>query len=405
VSAALSNKRAQPSPVGRGWPRSGRERGIRADRLRAPLRPRSLPLTPVLRTDPLPLGEGGAARNLRRRARPSLTNKRAQPSPVGRGLPRSGRERGFRADRLRALLRPRLFPLTSDLRSDPLPLGEGGAAPSAASLSKKGTYPSPIGRAQPRSGRERGCRADRLRAPLCPRLFPLTPDLRSDPLPLGEGEAAQPSPIGRAQPRSGRERDCRADRLRASLRPRSLPLTPDLRSDPLPLGEGEAARNQNSLEARQGRSRRAGARNIRCAKDFLQHPVQSLLHFVIGEAQLQIAVTFDRGAAGGVGKRLIRMMPAVEFDRERKAEAAEIDDVAIDRNLAPKLQTAESTAAQLSPKRLFGGRAVAAQTTRDVDVFSVHRAPTKAQNGLFGYPSPGRSAATLSQSERVTSAR
>ncbi len=291
MSAPLSNKRAQPSPLGRGWPRSGRERGYAADRFNPPSGRRSLPLTPVLRTDPLPLGEGGAARNLRGRASPSLLKKGAPPSPLGRGWPRSGRERGYAADRF--------------------------------------------------------------------------------------------------NPPSAR---------------RSYPLTPDLRTDPLPLGEGGAAPDQNSLQAGQGRSRRAGARNIRGAKDFLQRPIQSFFHLVIGEAQFQITVAFDHSAAGGVRKRLIRMMAAVEFDGESVAVAAEVCDISRNRNLTAKLEPMETRGAQFAPEYFLGTRAFASQSARDGNVLARHLS-IKSQNSIAGNPSPGRSAATLSHRERVTSAR
>ncbi len=47
-----------PSPMGRGWPRSGRARGCGAGRSRGAKPPRLFPLNPVLRTNPLPMGEG-----------------------------------------------------------------------------------------------------------------------------------------------------------------------------------------------------------------------------------------------------------------------------------------------------------------------------------------------------------
>jgi|GEM_PF-2942413 len=309
MSAPLSIKRAQPSPNGRGWPRSGRVRGYAADRFNPPSGPRSFPLTPDLRSDPLPPGEGGAARNLRRRASPSLSIKRAQPSPLGR--------------------------------------------------------------AQPRSGRARGCRAARLRAPLRPGSLPLTPALWTDPLPLGEGGAARN-------------------------------LTPHLRDDPLPRGEG--ATNLFSVETKQRRSRRLCASNIGGPKDFLQHPIQSFFHVIVGEAQFQITVTFDRSAARGVGKRLIGMMAAIEFDGESEAAAAEVCDISRNRSLTAKLVPMETRGAQFAPENFLGTRALAPQSARDGNVLARHLS-IKSQNSIAGNPSPGRSAAALSHRERVRSAR
>jgi len=288
----------------------------------------------------------------------------------------------------------------------------------SAPLSKKGVQPSPLGRGWPRSGRERGCGAGRLRAPLCPGSLPLTPVLRTDPLPMGEGGAARnprrraspslskkggrPSPLGRGWPRSGRERGCGAARLRAPLRPGSLPLTPDLRSDPLPMGEG--ATNHNSVEAGQGRSRRACPCDVGGAQNLLKHPIQSLLHLIVGEAQFHITVTFDRSAARGVRKRLIRMMPAVKFDGESEAVAAEVCDISRNRSLTAKLEPMETRGAQFAPENFLGTRALAPQSASDGNVLARHLS-IKSQNSIAGNPSPGRSAATLSHRERARSAR
>ena len=266
MSAPLSIKRAQPSPSGRGWPRSGRERGCAADRFNPPSGSRSFPLIPDLWSDPLPRGEGGAARNLRRRARPSLSIRGAQPSPLGRGWSRSGRVRGYAADRF--------------------------------------------------------------------------------------------------NPPSG---------------PRSFPLTPDLRSDPLPLGKG--ATNPKSVEAGQGRSRRARTSEIRGAKNFLQHPIQSFFHLVIREAQFQITLTFDRSAARGVRKRLIRMMAAIEFYGETEAIAAEVCDISRNRNLPSKLEPMETRGAQFAPENFLGTRALAPQSASDGNVLARHLS-IKSQNSI-----------------------
>jgi hypothetical protein len=72
---------------------------------------------------------------------------------------------------------------------------------------------------------------------------PLTPSLRADPLPLGEGKRAQPSPGGRGWRRSRRVRGSAANRFAAAKRlapspEKRKPLTPSLRADPLPAGEG-----------------------------------------------------------------------------------------------------------------------------------------------------------------------
>jgi len=287
-------------------------------------------------------------------------------------------------------------------------------------LSKKGAQPSPIGRGWPRSGRVRGRGADRLRTAARPRSIPLTPDLWSDPLPLGEGvrdslemsnvgeihpaskKGAQASPLGRGWPRRGRERGYGFDRLRAPARPRSFPLTPVLRTDPLPLGEGNA--NLFSVEAGKGRSRRARARNIGSAQNLLQHPVQSFFHVVVGEAQLQITMTFDQSAALGVGQRLVRVMFPVELDCQAEAVTAEVGDMAGDRDLTAKLESVESRSAQFAPENVFSAGAVAPKSSSDENVFARHSS-IKSQNSMAGNPSSGRSAATLSHWERVRFAR
>lgn len=86
VNASLSTARAKPSPMGRGWPRSGRVRGYDA----GILSPRGYPsppsfgatLTPLLRSDLRPQGEGCA--------RPALFDSR-------KGRPRRSSARDIRS--------------------------------------------------------------------------------------------------------------------------------------------------------------------------------------------------------------------------------------------------------------------------------------------------------------------
>ncbi|MCQ4188748.1 hypothetical protein, partial [Methylocystis suflitae] len=146
---------------------------------------------------------------------------------------------------------------------------------------------------------------------------------------------------------------------------------------------GEGATNHNSVEAGQGRSRRLCASNIGGAKDFLQHPIQSFFHVVVGEAQFQITMTFDRSAARGVRKRLICMMAAIEFYGESEAVAAEVSDISRNRNLTAKLEPMETRSAQFAPEKSLGTRAIAPQSASDGNVLARHLS-IKSQNSIAG---------------------
>jgi hypothetical protein len=118
--------------------------------------------------------------------------------------------------------------------------------------------------------------------------------------------------------------------------------------NPLPRGEGgrkSAGRGvtthslwqRGSAHSWKGRAGRTRSCDIGGAADFFSHPIEPLFYVVIGETKLEIAAGFDRRPAVRIGKRLARMMAPVEFNRPAEIVAAEVDNIAGDWRLPPKL--------------------------------------------------------------------
>ncbi len=122
-----------------------------------------------------------------------------------------------------------------------------------------------------------------------------------------------------------------------------------------------------SIEARVRPSGLLGAGNIGCAPDLGHYPIEPFLHLFIGEAQLDITVTFNRRAPGFISLDLIEMMLAVELNGQAEVKTTEVRDESGDRNLPAKLQSAKFAVAQLLPKHVFGRRASRAQPPCNVD--------------------------------------
>ena len=188
-----------------------------------------------------------------------------------------------------------------------------------------------------------------------PRSQPLAPLLRSDPLPMGEGGDARPSPGGRGWSRS--------DRVRGSGLPQDR--NPSPRCCAATLSLWERVKPRYSLHARKRIARRPRTRDVRGAQDFPHDPVQPRLHLVVGEPQFEIAVPLDRVASFAVGDRPQRMMWAVDLDREAEGKAGEIGDESCNRNLTAEFQAREPRTAQNVPQRVFRRGGCAAQFSRD----------------------------------------
>ena len=127
---------------------------------------------------------------------------------------------------------------------------------------------------------------------------------------------------------------------------------------PSPKGRGLA----RSLEAGMRRPRRMCTRDIRGSADFFDDPVEPFLNFVVGEAKLDEPVTFNDLAAGGIACDLIAMLLAVEFNRQPETIATEVRDVISDWALSAEFQSIKLPVAELSPKHVFGRRALGPQT-------------------------------------------
>jgi len=58
-----------------------------------------------------------------------------------------------------------------------------------------------------------------------------------------------------------------------------------------------------------------------------------LKHFIVPEAQHQIAARFESGSARGIRRAPFGMLPAIELNHQTGGFTAEVHDMAIDRNL------------------------------------------------------------------------
>ena len=187
------------------------------------------------------------------------------------------------------------------------------------------------------------------------RLEPLTPLLRSDPLPKGEGGGTRPSPGGRGW--SG------SDRVRGTQLPQDR--SPSPRCCAATLSRRERVRTPFSVHAWKRIARRSRSCDIGGAQDFPHDPVQPRLHFIVGESQFEITVPLDRLASFAVGDRLQRMMWAVDLDRETEGKTGEIGDESCNRNLTAEFQARQPRTAQDVPQRVFRRGGGAAQFSRD----------------------------------------
>ena len=151
-------------------------------------------------------------------------------------------------------------------------------------------------------------------------------------------------------------------------RTRPQPLTCRLRRRPLPRGEGLA----RSLVAWKWVSWVASPRDVGCSSYFLDYPIQSFLHFIIGKTKFQESMRLDQRASCRIVLNLIKMMFAVDFDAEAEVVAAEIGDETRDWRLSSKFQTIKPAPAKLLPKQVLGRRAFVTQAPGDLDPMVRH---------------------------------
>lgn len=145
-------------------------------------------------------------------------------------------------------------------------------------------------------------------------------------------------------------------------RARFQPLTRRLRRHPLPRGEGLA----RSIVAWKGVSWTAGPRDVGCSSYFLDDPIESFLHFIIGETKFQESMRLHQRASCRIVLNLIKMMLAVDFDRKTEIMAAEVGDEACNWRLPSEFQTIKPAPAKLPPKQVLGRRALPSKMPGDV---------------------------------------
>ena len=95
--------------------------------------------------------------------------------------------------------------------------------------------------------------------------------------------------------------------------------------------------------------------------------------FVIAETNDSDAHPFEdcRPSLVVAGEPIV--LPTVEFDHELGGVTVEIDDVAIERDLALELGAVEAGAAQSGPKNIFGASRLLAEGPGEVDAVGRHR--------------------------------
>ena len=93
----------------------------------------------------------------------------------------------------------------------------------------------------------------------------------------------------------------------------------------------------------------------------MQNAFQVCQHFVVPESDDSIAVFLDRRGSNRILFRSFGMLAAVEFDHQPFLSAAEIHDVAINRNLAAEFEIFKSARTELTPQLRFRVRRISAQ--------------------------------------------
>ena len=99
-------------------------------------------------------------------------------------------------------------------------------------------------------------------------------------------------------------------------------------------------------------------------EDCQQHTVGILQDVVVPEPDHAVAMRFDHPRSRFVG-RTVSMLPAIEFNREPRQTAGELDHVVPNRQLPRKFHAAQLAGAQVRPQAAFGVGHVAAQFACD----------------------------------------
>lgn len=186
--------------------------------------------------------------------------------------------------------------------------------------------------------------------------------LRRDSSSLSQRERVAPKRPGEGQQSSSLASPLALFHAKRLCRSRFQPLTRRLRRHPLPRGEGLA----RSLVAWKWVSWVASPRDVGCSSYFLDDPIESFLHFIIGETKLQESMRLDQRASCRIVLNLIKMMLAVDFDRKTEVIAAEVGDEACNWRLPSEFQTIKPAPAKLPPKQVLGRRALPTKMPGDV---------------------------------------
>lgn len=123
----------------------------------------------------------------------------------------------------------------------------------------------------------------------------------------------------------------------------------------------------DSFISRKRRPRRRRASDVRCSANFLDHPIEPFLHFVIGESKLDESVALNKFSTRQVAHYAFLVLSAVQFNRQTKIVATEVGDETGNWHLPAEFQSVEPPPPELLPKHVFGGGALFAQTPCNLD--------------------------------------
>jgi hypothetical protein len=104
---------------------------------------------------------------------------------------------------------------------------------------------------------------------------------------------------------------------------------------------------------------------VQFLSDGFERPVEIMQYVVVPKADDAVAAAREFGCAGGVFLPLLRMLSAIDFDRELAARTSEIHDIRTDRMLSPEAVFPQLLP-QSPPQPIFGIRGVAAQSSCDL---------------------------------------
>jgi hypothetical protein len=85
------------------------------------------------------------------------------------------------------------------------------------------------------------------------------------------------------------------------------------------------------------------------AQDRFQHTSSVLQHIIVPKSENEITFGFKNSRSFRIAHAFLIVLTSVDFHDELPARTIEIDDKSIDRHLALKFQTGESTIPQAKP--------------------------------------------------------